>query len=58
MSDVDDELLALAGGDSEDEGSGNEGRELSASPPPKKKAAKKAKRRGGRDDDSEEEGEA
>ncbi|KAH8699814.1 hypothetical protein BGZ61DRAFT_493774 [Ilyonectria robusta] len=58
MSDVDDELLALAGGDSEDEGSGNEGRELSASPPPKKKATKKAKRRGGRDDDSEEEGEA
>ncbi|KAH7148799.1 hypothetical protein EDB81DRAFT_475427 [Dactylonectria macrodidyma] len=59
MSDVDDELLALAGGDSEDEGSGNEGRDLSASPPPKRTAsAKKAKRRGGRDDDSEEEGEA
>ncbi|KPM43096.1 hypothetical protein AK830_g3452 [Neonectria ditissima] len=58
MADIDDELLALAGGDSEDEGSGNEGRDLSASPPPKKSSAKKTKRRGDRDDDSEEEGEA
>ncbi|KAK7419876.1 RNA polymerase-associated protein rtf1 [Neonectria punicea] len=58
MADIDDELLALAGGDSEDEGSVNEGRDLSASPPPKKSSAKKTKRRGDRDDDSEEEGEA
>ncbi|KAF5026182.1 hypothetical protein F66182_1746 [Fusarium sp. NRRL 66182] len=62
MSDVDDELLALAGGDSDDEGSGNESREASASPPPAKKsgankeAGKKSRRGDG--DDSEEEGEA
>ncbi|KAH7326187.1 hypothetical protein B0I35DRAFT_405469 [Stachybotrys elegans] len=59
MADIDDELLALAGGsDSEDEGSGNESRDQSASPPPRdKKSAKKTKRRP-RNDDSEEEGEA
>ncbi|KAM0557235.1 hypothetical protein ACHAPJ_005499 [Fusarium lateritium] len=62
MSDVDDELLALAGGDSDDEGSGNESREASASPAAakrsgsKKGAGKKSRRGGG--DDSEEEGEA
>ncbi|KAF4455661.1 hypothetical protein F53441_2061 [Fusarium austroafricanum] len=62
MSDVDDELLALAGGDSEDEGSDHESRGGSASPPPakrsgsKKGAGKKSRRGGG--DDSEEEGEA
>ncbi|KAJ9156461.1 RNA polymerase-associated protein RTF1 [Pleurostoma richardsiae] len=72
MSDIDDELLALAGGDvssDEDEGSLNISREESRSPaPPKKKdapakgvatkkpAAKKAKKRV--QDDSEEEGEA
>ncbi|KAI5462566.1 hypothetical protein BGZ63DRAFT_354274 [Mariannaea sp. PMI_226] len=53
MADIDDELLALAGGDSEDEGFGNESREMSASPPPRTKSAT-AKRRG-RGDDSEEE---
>jgi RNA polymerase-associated protein RTF1 len=59
MSDIDDELLALAGGDSDGEGSMDGGRDMSASPPPKKKkaAAKKTKRRD-RDDESEEEGEA
>ncbi|EQL00702.1 Plus-3 [Ophiocordyceps sinensis CO18] len=34
MADIDDELLALAGGDSEDEGSPSPPREASASPPP------------------------
>ncbi|KAF7563019.1 hypothetical protein G7046_g1117 [Stylonectria norvegica] len=64
MSDVDDELLALAGGDSEDEGSGNESREISMSPPPAKKKdskkapVKKAKRRSRGDESEEEEGEA
>lgn len=62
MSDIDDELLALAGGDSDGEGSEAGGRDLSASPPPKKRdgkkgSSKKPKRRGG-DDESEEEGEA
>ncbi|KAH7262309.1 hypothetical protein BKA59DRAFT_463363 [Fusarium tricinctum] len=62
MSDVDDELLALAGGDSDDEGSGNESRGASASPHSakrtgsKKGAGNKSRRDGG--DDSEEEGEA
>ncbi|KAK2681319.1 hypothetical protein RAB80_003112 [Fusarium oxysporum f. sp. vasinfectum] len=61
MSDVDDELLALAGGDSDDEASGNESRGGSPSPPPakrsgSKKGAGKKSRRG--NDDSEEEGEA
>ncbi|KAI9172467.1 RNA polymerase-associated protein RTF1 [Paramyrothecium foliicola] len=63
MADIDDELLALAGGDSEDEGSGNESREMSESPPPARKGSKKAsskktKRRPRGDDESEEEGEA
>ncbi|KAF4994941.1 hypothetical protein FDECE_12955 [Fusarium decemcellulare] len=61
MADIDDELLALAGGDSDDEGSGNESRGMSASPPPKKSGSKKGsgkKSRRGGDDDSEEEGEA
>ncbi|CAM1500956.1 Fc.00g101180.m01.CDS01 [Cosmosporella sp. VM-42] len=63
MSDIDDELLALAGGGSEDEGSGDESREMSVTPPPMKKrdakktSGKKTKRRS-RDDESEEEGEA
>lgn len=57
MSDIDDELLALAGGDSEDEGSPS--RLSSASPPPrsKKTPAPKAKARP-KNDDSEDEGEA
>ncbi|KAF4999095.1 hypothetical protein FGRMN_2710 [Fusarium graminum] len=61
MSDVDDELLALAGGDSDDEGSGNESRGASASPPAKRSSSKKGagtKSRRGGGDDSEEEGEA
>ncbi|KAF4977845.1 hypothetical protein FZEAL_5688 [Fusarium zealandicum] len=62
MADIDDELLALAGGDSDDEGSGNESKEMSASPPAakrsgSKKGSGKKSRRGG-DGDSEEEGEA
>ncbi|PHH80152.1 hypothetical protein CDD80_2690 [Ophiocordyceps camponoti-rufipedis] len=51
MADIDDELLALAGGDSEDEGSR---RDVSASP--RRSSAKKAKRQRGRE--SEAEGEA
>lgn len=62
MADIDDELLALAGGDSESEGSVNETREASASPPPKKRESKKAgakkPKKRVRDGDSEEEGEA
>ena len=62
MADIDDELLALAGGDSESEGSVKESRELSASPPSKKRDSKKAgakkPKKRTRDDDSEEEGEA
>ncbi len=72
MSDIDDELLALAGGDvsSDEEEEMNVSRDDSRSPPPAKKKetttkgvaqkkapAKKAKKRS-RDDDSEEEGEA
>lgn len=62
MADIDDELLALAGGDSEDEGSVSPARDASASPPPARKdsgktSAKKIKRRA-RSNDSEEEGEA
>lgn len=58
MADIDDELLALAGGDSDDEGSMDMSREASASSPPAKDSkAKKAKRRP-RQDESEEEGEA
>ncbi|KJZ79670.1 hypothetical protein HIM_01139 [Hirsutella minnesotensis 3608] len=61
MADIDDELLALAGGDSEDEGSVSPRRDASASPPPstRKESAqtpKKARRQ--RNNDSEEEGEA
>ncbi|POR32620.1 RNA polymerase-associated protein [Tolypocladium paradoxum] len=62
MADIDDELLALAGGDSEDEGSVSSARDASASPPPARKdsgktSAKKTKRRA-RSNESEEEGEA
>jgi RNA polymerase-associated protein RTF1 len=57
MSDIDDELLALAGGDSDGEGS-DAGRDVSASPPPKKKSTAKKSKRRARDDESEEEGEA
>lgn len=59
MSDIEDELLALAGGDSEDEGSVRN-RSGSASPRRSKNDSgkpKKSKRRA-RQDDSEEEGEA
>ncbi|KAJ4308847.1 RNA polymerase-associated protein rtf1 [Fusarium piperis] len=61
MADIDDELLALAGGDSDDEGSGNESRGISASPPPAKRGGSKkgsGKKSGRGGDDSEEEGEA
>lgn len=61
MADIDDELLALAGGDSDDEGSGNESRDISASPPPAKRGGSKkgsGKKSGRGGDDSEEEGEA
>ncbi|KAJ4166739.1 RNA polymerase-associated protein rtf1 [Fusarium falciforme] len=61
MADIDDELLALAGGDSDDEGSGNESRGVSASPPPAKRGGSKkgsGKKSGRGGDDSEEEGEA
>jgi len=71
MSDVDDELLALAGGDvssDEDDGASmNISREESQTPPPakaakgvatKKAPAKKAPKRHARSDGSEEEGEA
>lgn len=58
MSDIEDDLLDLAGGDSGDEGSISEGRARSETPPPAKKGpAKKTKRRA-RDDVSEDEGEA
>lgn len=60
MSDIDDDLLALAGGASEDEGSAGPSREGSESPRHTKKdsdRSKKSKRRA-RQDDSEEEGEA
>ncbi|QPG96585.1 hypothetical protein C2857_004668 [Epichloe festucae Fl1] len=60
MSDIDDDLLALAGGASEDEGSAGRSREGSESPRHTKKdsgRSKKSKRRA-RQDDSEEEGEA
>ncbi|KND86669.1 RNA polymerase-associated protein [Tolypocladium ophioglossoides CBS 100239] len=61
MADIDDELLALAGGDSEDEGSVSSGRHASASPPPAKDSVKtsaKTTKRRARSNDSEEEGEA
>ncbi|KAL9476679.1 hypothetical protein ACSS6W_006520 [Trichoderma asperelloides] len=63
MADIDDELLALAGGDSDDEGSVVASREASASPPPAsedetpKSPETKSKRRS-RQDESEDEGEA
>ncbi|KAM0255149.1 hypothetical protein ACHAQJ_006072 [Trichoderma viride] len=63
MADIDDELLALAGGDSEDEGSVVASREASASPPPAsedetpKSPGAKSKRRS-KKDESEDEGEA
>lgn len=57
MADIDDELLALAGGDSEDEGSVRSSRGPSASPPPRDSGKSKAKR-ASRGDESEEEGEA
>ncbi|RFU74064.1 hypothetical protein TARUN_8195 [Trichoderma arundinaceum] len=63
MADIEDELLALAGGDSDDEGSVIASREASASPPPAsedempKSPGAKPKRRS-KQDESEDEGEA
>lgn len=63
MADIDDELLALAGGDSDEEGSVSASREVSASPPPAsddempKSPETKSKRRS-KQDESEDEGEA
>jgi len=61
MSDIDDDLLALAGGASEDEGSVDRSRDGSESPRHSKRdsagKSKKPQRRT-RQDDSEEEGEA
>ncbi|KAL7936908.1 hypothetical protein V8C35DRAFT_294166 [Trichoderma chlorosporum] len=63
MADIDDELLALAGGDSDEEGSVSASREASASPPPAseddipKSPEAKSKRRS-KQDESEDEGEA
>ncbi|KAF3077439.1 hypothetical protein CFAM422_000506 [Trichoderma lentiforme] len=63
MADIDDELLALAGGDSDEEGSVSASREASASPPPAsddempKSPETKLKRRS-KQDESEDEGEA
>ncbi|KAL6830796.1 hypothetical protein J3E69DRAFT_327835 [Trichoderma sp. SZMC 28015] len=63
MADIDDELLALAGGDSDEEGSVSASREASASPPPAsddempKSPETKPKRRS-KQDESEDEGEA
>ncbi|KAL7958710.1 hypothetical protein V8C34DRAFT_282053 [Trichoderma compactum] len=63
MADIDDELLALAGGDSDEEGSVSASREASASPPPAsddempKSLETKSKRRS-KQDESEDEGEA
>ncbi|QYS94493.1 Plus3 domain-containing protein [Trichoderma simmonsii] len=63
MADIDDELLALAGGDSDEEGSVSASREASASPPPTsddempKSPETKSKRRS-KQDESEDEGEA
>ncbi|PHH86539.1 hypothetical protein CDD83_10080 [Cordyceps sp. RAO-2017] len=58
MADIDDELLALAGGDSEDEGSVSSRRDGSASPPSsaRKESGKKKTKRHNADDS--EEGEA
>ncbi|KEY73730.1 hypothetical protein S7711_06306 [Stachybotrys chartarum IBT 7711] len=64
MADIDDDLLDLAGGMSEDETSGNESRGMSESPPPakakdsKKGSARKPRRRTQDDGSDEEEGEA
>ncbi|KAL7799090.1 hypothetical protein V8C37DRAFT_366523 [Trichoderma ceciliae] len=63
MADIDDELLALAGGDSDDGGSVGASREASASPPPAsedetpKSLGAKSKRRS-KQEESEDEGEA
>lgn len=62
MSDIEDELLALAGGDSEDEGSVGRSRSRGGSESPRRSKkdsgkSKKSKRRA-RQDGSEEEGEA
>jgi RNA polymerase-associated protein RTF1 len=59
MSDIDNDLLDLAGGDSGDEGSISESRDRSESPrrDSKTTSSKKTKRRS-RQDDSEDEGEA
>ncbi|EHK26330.1 uncharacterized protein TRIVIDRAFT_114997 [Trichoderma virens Gv29-8] len=63
MADIDDELLALAGGDSDEEGSVSASREASASPPPASddempnSPETKSKRRS-KQDESEDEGEA
>ena len=58
MADIDDELLALAGGDSEDEGSVRSSRGPSASLPPRDSGKSKKAKRASRGDESEEEGEA
>ncbi|KAJ6440523.1 RNA polymerase II transcription elongation factor Rtf1p [Purpureocillium lavendulum] len=58
MADIDDELLALAGGDSEDEGSVRSSREPSASPPARDSGKSRKPKRAPRGDESEEEGEA
>ncbi|UNI15826.1 RNA polymerase-associated protein rtf1 [Purpureocillium takamizusanense] len=58
MADIDDELLALAGGDSEDEGSVRSSRRPSPSPPPRDSGKSKKAKRAPKDDESEEEGEA
>ncbi|KFA62376.1 hypothetical protein S40285_06238 [Stachybotrys chlorohalonatus IBT 40285] len=64
MADIDDDLLDLAGGISEDEASSNESRGVSESPPPakakesKKGSARKPRRRTQDDGSDEEEGEA
>lgn len=60
MSDIEDELLALAGGDSDDQATRPKSRDASASPPPVKKDSKRAKRPAAKDDvdGDEEEGEA
>lgn len=60
MADIDDELLALAGGDSEDDGSGSSPRDASASPAAALRDAGKtpSKKRWPASHNSEEEGEA
>lgn len=59
MSDVEDELLALAGGDVSSDDEGHDRSDVSASPPPKNAPSKGgAKKASKKNDDSEEEGEA